>query len=141
MKEPVMPTTREQKANESIAAALHGALVLLRDAESFLPESSLDGGLPRALMYAAVKAIEAADNAVRSATQDPRHLTAQEIPANDCRHCTEPPRGHGQRWTDDAHWHNWTPPTPSQIKARMYLRRGLRIAARITSPRPDRKLP
>jgi len=32
-------------------------------------------------------------------------------------------RGHLQRWTKVAGWHQWTPPTQAQIKARMRDRR------------------
>lgn len=42
---------------------------------------------------------------------------------NGCRHCGIDHREHAQRWTDAAGWHQWTPPTQQQIKARMRARR------------------
>lgn len=40
-----------------------------------------------------------------------------------CRHCGIEQRGHCHRWTSTAGWHQWTPPTNAQIKARMLARR------------------
>lgn len=40
-----------------------------------------------------------------------------------CRHCGLDQRDHMQRWTTEAGWHTWTPPTDEQIKARMRARR------------------
>lgn len=47
-----------------------------------------------------------------------------------CRHCGIDERGHARRWTppskDGPGWHQWTPPTQEQIKARMLARRAAR---------------
>jgi len=46
------------------------------------------------------------------------------LPApSSCRHCGIEQRGHCHRWTSPAGWHQWTPPTNAQIKARMLARR------------------
>ncbi|MEU4080381.1 hypothetical protein [Streptomyces venezuelae] len=42
---------------------------------------------------------------------------------NGCRHCGIDHHEHAQRWTEAAKWHQWTPPTQQQIKARMRARR------------------
>ncbi|WP_328973531.1 hypothetical protein [Streptomyces sp. NBC_00239] len=39
-----------------------------------------------------------------------------------CQHCGITRREHMQRWTTSAGWHQWTPPTTQQIKARMRAR-------------------
>jgi hypothetical protein len=40
-----------------------------------------------------------------------------------CRYCGIGHREHAQRWTTEAGWHQWTPPTQQQIKDRMLARR------------------
>jgi hypothetical protein len=43
-----------------------------------------------------------------------------------CRHCGVEQRDHFQRWTPEAGWHGYTPPTQQQIKDRMNARRTAR---------------
>lgn len=52
---------------------------------------------------------------------------------NGCRHCGIPGHRHYQQWTDAAGWHQWVPPTQSQILTRMKARR----AARATDSTPE----
>ncbi|TMR92570.1 hypothetical protein EJK15_44000 [Nonomuraea basaltis] len=47
------------------------------------------------------------------------------------RWCGLPERGHFQRWTAEARWHGYTPPTQEQIKQRMLTR--------APEPTPDRQ--
>ncbi|MCX4751738.1 hypothetical protein OG455_41755 [Kitasatospora sp. NBC_01287] len=43
-----------------------------------------------------------------------------------CGHCGIPDRVHYQRWKPPVGWHQWTPPSQEQIKARMTARRAAR---------------
>lgn len=40
-----------------------------------------------------------------------------------CAHCGVEKRDHARRWTVDAGWHGYTPPSQEQIKTRMKARR------------------
>ncbi|WP_424891828.1 hypothetical protein [Streptomyces sp. XH2] len=42
---------------------------------------------------------------------------------NACCYCGIEKREHLQRWKPLVGWHQWTPPTQEQIKARMITRR------------------
>ncbi|OOC00620.1 hypothetical protein B0293_41960 [Amycolatopsis azurea DSM 43854] len=42
---------------------------------------------------------------------------------NGCRWCGALERGHYRRWKPSVGWHQWTPPTDEQRKARMLARR------------------
>jgi hypothetical protein len=58
------------------------------------------------------------------------------IAVDGCRHCGLPKRlpdglPHAQRWTDEAGWHAWAPPTQQQTKARMLARRHATLPNRI----------
>ncbi|MCM2427350.1 hypothetical protein [Streptomyces sp. RKAG337] len=43
-----------------------------------------------------------------------------------CFHCGIGHREHAQQWTPAGGWHQWTPPTDEQVKARMLARRSAR---------------
>jgi hypothetical protein len=48
---------------------------------------------------------------------------------NACRHCGIDKREHMQQWKPPVGWHQWTPPTQEQIKARMLARHAERNEA------------
>lgn len=48
-----------------------------------------------------------------------------------CQHCGVERHDHFQRWTTEARWHKWTPPTQEQILARMKARRAARLAPKV----------
>lgn len=50
-----------------------------------------------------------------------------EYPPSGCRWCEIGQRVHCQRWTEEAGWHKWAPPTDQQIKDRMWVRRARRM--------------
>ncbi|MEU5596851.1 hypothetical protein [Streptomyces sp. NPDC020298] len=45
-----------------------------------------------------------------------------------CRHCGVDQREHAWRWKPPVGWHQWTPATQEQIKARMRARRASKEA-------------
>lgn len=45
-----------------------------------------------------------------------------ETSPNGCAHCGITEHHHAQRWTQDAGWHKWTPPTDAQRLERMRAR-------------------
>lgn len=54
-------------------------------------------------------------------------MVAAPTPApNACQHCGVDEAEHMQRWKPPVGWHQWTPPTQQQIKARMHARRTTR---------------
>lgn len=67
----------------------------------------------------------------KAAVRRARPMAEQPAPTplDGCRYCGLPERGsrkrypHAQRWTTEAGWHVWTPPTQDQIKQRMKARR------------------
>ncbi|RCG27386.1 hypothetical protein DQ384_26105 [Sphaerisporangium album] len=51
-----------------------------------------------------------------------------EFTPSGCRWCGVAKHDHLQRWTAQAGWHTWAPPTQEQIKTRMRARAAARAA-------------
>jgi hypothetical protein len=49
-------------------------------------------------------------------------MTTDPVEPSACRHCGVTKREHMQRWTTGIGWHQHTPPSQAQIKARMRAR-------------------